>query len=120
MLSFYAQWAKAAACFEDVLGVERDYASSRVSRRAQFRFVIKMRPDWPFSVGPALQSLTDDSVVYARLRCASSAPYFLPTIYMAYNSHYRSANARTDMCRVGRPRIERGTFTHGLARTLPL
>eukprot|EP00966_Prymnesium_polylepis_P263954 6097918-Prymnesium_polylepis.1 len=86
--SFYAQWWKAHACFKQVLRVERQ-------QKQAFKFVIKLRPDWPFMSSPALCSLEDytRAIVYSRMRCAAPASPseqpLLPPPYMSSTVSFR-------------------------------
>jgi len=83
--SFYAQWEKASVCYGRVKEIE-----TQPSFGSKFNFVIKMRVDWPFVTGPSLISLADPRIVYARFRCVSTKPFFIPSLYIAYNVHVGS------------------------------
>lgn len=85
--TFYAQADKARECYDHVLALESKRARS-------FDFVIRMRVDWLFESGPALISLRDTNLIYARLRCyamVGSAKMLLPPSYMSFNSPERSS-----------------------------
>ena len=79
--AFYAQADKAKACYDRVLDRER-------ARARRFEFIVRMRVDWLFQTGPALLTLRNDALVYARLRCFAlpgSPRMLLPTPYMSFN-----------------------------------
>ena len=79
--AFYGQWTKAKACSDRVLSIEK-------RRQQRFRFVVKTRTDWPFVAATpltVLDSLAHQAVVYARFRCANTAPRLLPDPYLAQN-----------------------------------
>ena len=80
--AFYAQADKAKACYDRVLDVER-------ARARRFQFIVRMRVDWLFQTGPALLTLRNDALIYARLRCFAlpgSPRMLLPTPYMSFNA----------------------------------
>ena len=98
-LSFYAQWGKAAACFDRVTKIERmANASSMVRDAARFKFVIKMRTDWPFLDAPPMIGMQvaqpiSETLVYARFRCAPLIGILSP-IFFSQNTHLpRAINA---------------------------
>lgn len=93
-LGYYRQWEKADVCFQQIKRIEKQ-------TQRTFDFTIKSRIDWPFLTGPPLVSLKDTSYIYARLRCASSVPFFLPSLYMSYNVHVKKNNLNTHNCRKG-------------------
>lgn len=76
--SYFAQWSKMDACAPVIQRIE-------ARARAPFRFVVKMRPDYPFRRGPALASLQDEKVMYSRWRCADS--HAVPRSYRSYQTH---------------------------------
>tara|TARA_B100001094_G_scaffold256146_1_gene255275 strand:+ start:70 stop:1017 length:948 start_codon:yes stop_codon:yes gene_type:complete len=96
--AFYVQADKAKACYDHVLHAE--------ARRAhRFDYVVRVRVDWLFTSGPALASLSDTRLVYARLRCftvVGNQKTALPASYMSYNfpTGVPEVSAKHHNCRV--------------------
>lgn len=95
--AFYVQADKAKTCYDHVLSAE----TRRVHR---FDYVVRMRIDWIFTSGPALASLGDTRLIYARLRCftvAGNQKTVLPASYMSYNSPVKApeVSAQHHNCR---------------------
>ena len=96
--AYYAQWTKAALCFQQVQRLEAQWRDTS----GDFRFVLKMRPDWPFVSAPPLKSFESytRAIVYSRFRCARTTPLLLPPIYYGGNTkHIMAINAN---CAPGR------------------